>query len=153
MRRLNQFKDLTGLSRMQVMTKLSTHFRNEKAFVGLVSQNLNHIKHPQLPGAYWTCNIEGIYNNLNNVFGYEIFGQYPGSDVQLILGGNSYKFDKNTFTTVFPNLKDENIVIVPGAGHWVQAERPEETTIAISDFLLYLDCVPKYEFSTVTYSK
>ena len=153
LKRLKKFLDVKSMSRSKVMSLLSTNFRNEKAFVGLVSQNLGYTKHPQLPGTYWTCNMDGIYSNLDRIFDFEAYGVYPGDDVQLILGGNSYKYEPEAFKTVFPKLNDKNIVIVPGAGHWVHAEKPEETVVAISDFLLYLDCTPKYQYSTVTSSK
>jgi pimeloyl-ACP methyl ester carboxylesterase len=117
----------------------------------LVSQNLGSIKHPQLPGTFWTCNMPAIYKNQDNIFGFEFLGQYTGNDVLLILGGNSYKYDNQTFRPVFPNLKDENVVIIPGAGHWVHSEKPAETINAISDFLLYIDCAPKHHISSVMY--
>ena len=80
-----------------------------------------------------------------------MYGQYPGTDVQLILGGKSFKYQPDTFIKVFPNLKDDHILIIPGASHWVQAERPEETIKGISDFLLELDCDTSYTYSTLLY--
>lgn len=121
--------------------------------MGLVCQNLGYKKHPQLPGTYWTCNLEGIYANLGHIFDYESYGQYHGSDVLLILGGNSYKYDPQTFKAIFPELKEENVIVVKGAGHWVHSEKPEETIVAISDFLLELDSESVYGYSPVIYGK
>ncbi len=120
--------------------------------MGLVSQSLSYTKHPQMPGAYWTCNLKGIYNNLDRIYGYEIFTPYPGNDVRLILGGNSWKYEPSMFQKVFPKLDEKNIIVIPGAGHWLHAEKPNETTIAIHDFLEYLDHTPKYQYSTPVYN-
>lgn len=96
--------------------------------------------------------MPGIYKNLDKIFAYELYGTYPGNDVLLVLGGNSYKYEPAVFKKVFPNLEDKNVVIVPGAGHWVHSEKPEETIVALSDFLLCLDSTPKYQFSSVVYN-
>lgn len=88
--------------------------------------------------------MDAIYNNLSNIYSIDLYGDYKGTDVQLILGGNSFKYEADTFDKVFPNLLKENILIIPGAGHWVQAEKPEETIRGISDFLLSLDSSDVY---------
>ena len=93
--------------------------------------------------------MDAIFKNLDNVFNFKLLGQYRGNDVLLILGSKSYKYHPDTFVPIFPNMKKENVIVIPGAGHWVHAEKPKETVAAMSDFLLYLDCAPKYGFSTV----
>lgn len=105
-------------------------------------QNIDSVKNS--PVAYWTCNLDAIYDNLHNIYNIELYGNYKGTDVQLILGGNSFKYQPDTFEKVFPNLSKEHILVIPGAGHWVQAEKPEETIRGISDFLLELDSSDVY---------
>ena len=83
--------------------------------------------------------MESIYRNLDRIFAFEHYGQFRGSDVLLLLGGNSYRYDPSAFLPVFPDLKSERIIVVPGAGHWVHADKPRECIRAIGDFLLDID--------------
>jgi len=105
----------------------------------LVSQNIGYTKGKEMKGVEWISNIKGLYKNFDSLFDFEWYGQYLGKDVQIIAGGNSYKCDEDLFKPVFPNITKENIVVIPGAGHWVPAEKPEETITAISNFLYNLD--------------
>ena len=107
---------------------------------GLIAQQLAPTEHPQEQNAEWVCNMPAIYRNLNKIFAYELYGQYRGSDVMLLLGGKSYHYDPTVFQPIFPNLQPDRVVIVPGAGHWVHAEKPRECINAIGDFLLDIDC-------------
>jgi len=83
--------------------------------------------------------MEAIYNNLENIYDVELYGKYVKNDVLLILGGNSYKYSHTTFKDVFLNLSPRNIRVIPQAGHWVHAEKPEATKLAIMNFLHWLD--------------
>ena len=114
-------------------------------------QNISYIKNTHPPKARWTCDIDAIYRNLENIYDVELYGSYLGNDVQLILGGNSYKYNPATFKSVFPNLTPENVHIVSGAGHWVHAEKPEETKLVISNFLSKIDNQKKYNYNSVIY--
>ena len=44
-----------------------------------------------------------------------------------------------TYNKVFPNLKDENVIVVPGAGHWVHFDKPTETLNHLANFLDDID--------------
>lgn len=110
-----------------------------------MGQNLGYIKHPNLPGAYWICNLPAIYANLDNIFGFKVLAEYKGNDVMVINGGNSfYKLDREVFLPVFPNLDSKNFIKIQGASHWVQVDKPKELIEAISDFLLDLDSRMNY---------
>ena len=71
--------------------------------------------------------------------------------MELILGGNSYKYDADTFMPIFTYLKRENIVVIPNGGHWIHAEKPKITVSIIQQFLMDLDLKKKYYHSHVTY--
>lgn len=96
--------------------------------------------------------MQAIFKNLEKIFEFDVFSQYKGKDVMLLLGGNSYKFDKDTFMPIFPNLDIKNVIVIPGAGHWVHSEKPKETINAISDFLINLDSKTNYATSSIMYS-
>lgn len=112
---------------------------NRQAFAWLITQNIGQVPNTKPIKGYWTCEMNNIYNNLNNIYDIELYGKYLGNDVLLILGGNSYKYNPTTFVDVFPNLTPKNIRVIPGAGHWVHAEKPEGTKIALMNFLHWLD--------------
>ena len=47
---------------------------------------------------------------------------------------------------MFPEIKEENIRVVPKAGHWVHKEKPEETAELIGEFLEKIDASSENEF-------
>ncbi len=83
--------------------------------------------------------MDSIYRNLDRIFAFEHYGQYRKPNVLLLIGGKSYRYDPSAFLPVFPNLRPQRVVVVPGAGHWVHADKPRECIHAIGDFLLDID--------------
>lgn len=59
--------------------------------------------------------------------------------VYQILGGKSGRYQFSNFTKVFPNIKEENVVTVEGAGHWVHFDKPVETLELINRFIKRID--------------
>jgi pimeloyl-ACP methyl ester carboxylesterase len=55
------------------------------------------------------------------------------------VGGRSriYPFEK--YQKIFPNIKEGDVAIVEGAGHWVHFDKPLETIQLIADFLKRVD--------------
>lgn len=139
MKRFRKFTDLNGLSKEQALAKLYKHFPHEEMLIYALGESISSVNQAGVEKICWDLNIDAIYKNLDNLFGFEECGQYPGQDVKLILGGNSYKYDKKVYTKIFPNLLDENVAIIPGAGHRVITEKPEETLREIISFLNSLD--------------
>ncbi len=82
--------------------------------------------------------MEVIGRELRDIMGFKIEKPYTGN-LMLLLGEKSYKFDRKAYEEQFPELKDEDIVVVEGAGHWVHADRPKTTIREICKFLDRID--------------
>lgn len=104
-----------------------------------MTQNIGHVGGTKPPRARWTCDMDTIYSNLEHIYDMQLRGKYTKDDVLLVLGGRSYKYTRTTFEDVFPGLKARNVRVVPGAGHWVHAEKPEPTKLAVAEFLRWVD--------------
>ena len=52
-------------------------------------------------------------------------------------GGASYNV--NDYKKIFPNEKEENLIVVEKAGHYIQDDCPEETKMHILNFLNDID--------------
>eukprot|EP00826_Nyctotherus_ovalis_P030159 TRINITY_DN2397_c0_g2_i4.p2 TRINITY_DN2397_c0_g2~~TRINITY_DN2397_c0_g2_i4.p2 ORF type:complete len:214 (+),score=59.06 TRINITY_DN2397_c0_g2_i4:416-1057(+) len=137
--KLEKYKDLKGMTRAEAIDEINEFFSEEKAFAWLVTQNIGHVKGTRPPKAHWTCDMDAIYNNLENIYDMQLYGKYTKDDVLLVLGGRSYKYSRTTFEDVFPGLKARNVRVIPGAGHWVHAEKPEPTKVAVAEFLQWVD--------------
>jgi pimeloyl-ACP methyl ester carboxylesterase len=56
-----------------------------------------------------------------------------------IVGGKSLQYDISKYKKVFPEMPEQNVVVVPDAGHWVHFDKPLETISLISKFLDDID--------------
>jgi pimeloyl-ACP methyl ester carboxylesterase len=56
-----------------------------------------------------------------------------------IIGGKSHQFPFEKYQKVFPNIRRENVVVVPDAGHWVHFDKPLETIDLIYKALNEID--------------
>ncbi len=66
----------------------------------------------------WIINTEAIDNNIQNIFDFVHVGEYHGPFCGLV-GGKSNSFEFSDYSRVFPNITEDDIVIVKDAGHWV----------------------------------
>ena len=89
----------------------------------------------------WVCNLPAIAANLKDIMGFQVRKKYTGN-LLLLLGEKSYHFDRTVYEHAFPELRDESIVMVEGAGHWVHADRPKTTVREIARFLDSIDGSP-----------
>ncbi|CAI2374856.1 unnamed protein product [Moneuplotes crassus] len=85
----------------------------------------------------WKSNMEVLAKNLENIFDFTDFGMYDGP-AKAILAGRS-KMNLLDYDYYFPYMKQEDIVYIEGAGHWVHADKPIETIKQISSFLDEID--------------
>ncbi len=83
--------------------------------------------------------MAAIIGNGRKIFGFDILGRYSGKDVLILMGERSAHYDFEVFTNIFPGLQRENFKIVPGASHWVHADKPKETLEILVSFLNSID--------------
>ena len=91
---------------------------------------------PAVHGGYrWRIHLEGIADNYDHLR-QAIHAEHPFTGEALfLLGGNSdyvTEADRPTIKRLFPQAKFESI---PGAGHWVHAEKHAEFAEAVLRFL------------------
>ena len=63
----------------------------------------------------------------------------PLKNIYHIIGETTRKNSLEEYQRVFPNQKEENIIMVPGTGHWLQNEEPEAVQNLIIKFLKKMD--------------
>lgn len=97
--------------------------------------NTNLLSEPELK---WRVNVKAIEAEINNILGWKDIGVYNGN-VRILNGEKSTRFSIDDFKKTFPNIKMRDIRIIQGAGHWVHADKPQETLEEISKFLIELD--------------
>ncbi|MDP4227887.1 MAG: alpha/beta fold hydrolase [Bacteroidota bacterium] len=100
---------------------------------------LKNLKYKKERGFYWSINLDALAQNLPNILGgikedilEKGFNQSP---VMFIKGGNSSyigEADLPLIKKVFPSAEIE---IIPGASHWVHAEKPKEFLNYVLTFL------------------
>lgn len=95
-------------------------------------KNLYRDEHSQFA---WRMNLEGLVNQIENI-GEESKGS-PFPSPTLFIRGELSKYiqdkDLPLIDQLFPNYK---LVTIPGAGHWVQAEKPKEFVESVLEALV-----------------
>jgi esterase len=87
-------------------------------------------------GAFrWKLNLPAIYRNYEQLNEPISAGRVFDGPALFIKGGNSdyvAEGDRELIARLFPRA---NVAIIPGAGHWVQADAPGELTKLVLNFL------------------
>eukprot|EP00826_Nyctotherus_ovalis_P002546 TRINITY_DN10510_c0_g1_i4.p1 TRINITY_DN10510_c0_g1~~TRINITY_DN10510_c0_g1_i4.p1 ORF type:complete len:293 (-),score=96.82 TRINITY_DN10510_c0_g1_i4:145-1023(-) len=105
---------------------------SDTPFATLLERNLLNVDGKPV----WKCNMKTIAEKAEDIFGYEDLGQYRGKDnVLVIMGAKSIVYSVDVFRRIFPNIANENIKVIQGAGHWVHADKLKDTQRAIGEFL------------------
>lgn len=100
-------------------------------------QNLKAVKHPA-PGEprwHWEVNLDLLGSSLAEVAAWpDPPGRYPGPVLWLAGERSPYVRPEHhqAMRALFP---DTELVVVPGAGHWVHADAPQATTAAVRALL------------------
>lgn len=64
----------------------------------------------------WRINVKAIKENYDKIVGWEnTTGVYKGP-VKVLIGEKSHHFPVSVYKTIFPNIKEEDLVIIKGAG-------------------------------------
>ncbi|MDR3714376.1 MAG: alpha/beta fold hydrolase, partial [Puia sp.] len=119
-------------SRTKAVRDLYEEFQQDRTVALLMEQNLDL----GCPTLRWECNTKAIFDNVGTIFGSaEVKGAYPKHGRVLIVAGEkSQIYGADEYLNVFPRLEKTSMVVVPGAGHWVHAEKPRETRRALLRF-------------------
>ena len=83
----------------------------------------------------WRLNIDVLAAEMDKIIGFpSVTGQFSGPTLFLSGGTSDYvqREARPTIKTLFPAAKFAKI---PGAGHWLHAEKPREFEAAVSAFL------------------
>ncbi|MEM9434797.1 MAG: alpha/beta fold hydrolase [Pseudomonadota bacterium] len=84
----------------------------------------------------WSLNLDVLAREMDKIIGFpEIEGQYDGPTLFLSGGASDYVLPEHRarIKTLFPKARFAKI---PGAGHWLHAEKPREFELALKAFLL-----------------
>lgn len=83
----------------------------------------------------WRLNLAVLEAEMDKIIGFpEITGQYDGPTLFLSGGNSDYvqRHDRDRIKELFPNAKFAKI---PGAGHWLHAEKPRDFEATVRAFL------------------
>jgi esterase len=129
--------DLSKISnRTEVERKLTEKISSEKE-TGLIMKNLQRTSDNSFA---WKINASALLKNLDKIMeGVERPSDYnrqiTGFPVIFLKGGDSEYIpneDYNDILRVFPAAE---IIEIPGAGHWIQVDKPEEVVSQIKRLL------------------
>ena len=87
----------------------------------------------------WLSNIPTLFDQFDNILSFDESLKSDSKNIFHIVGEKSIQYDFEKYSAVFPEIKEENIRVVPKAGHWVHKEKPEETVELIGEFLDKID--------------
>ncbi|MEM9532279.1 MAG: alpha/beta fold hydrolase [Pseudomonadota bacterium] len=97
---------------------------------------LQNLRRSDEQGWHWRFNLPVLGQSIHTISGYpEVSGRFAKPTLFLRGGASDYVPD-DIVSRVADQLPLAQLKTVPGAGHWLHAEKPAETVQAIRDFLL-----------------
>ena len=108
----------------------------DKDIVNLIGQNLSY-QNKESPDLHWISNVPALIANMETILDFDEGMECAGTKVAIINGAKSLQFGYGIFKKVFPMLKKEHYSVIPGADHWVHADKPIETVKAMGEFIKY----------------
>jgi len=124
--------DLTGIARRSDADAALAERVDETSVRAFLLQSLDLKSDPPR----WRLNLDALDAEMDAIIGWpdEIGGRFEGPTLFLSGAESSYvgREDRNRITSLFPNAKFARI---PGAGHWLHAEKPREFEAAVRIFL------------------
>jgi pimeloyl-ACP methyl ester carboxylesterase len=130
--------DLKGISvRTEAESLLKEKIPSEKVR-GLILKNLQRMPDNTFN---WKLNVVSLLMNLDKIMvGIERQTDYTqqitGFPVIFLKGGDSDYIPSKDFKDILHVFPAADIIEVPGAGHWIQADKPEEVVGYIKKLLL-----------------
>jgi pimeloyl-ACP methyl ester carboxylesterase len=134
--------DITDKTRKEVMDDFKDMFNGSVA--NLLGTNLTYVNNDS-DIVTWRVNLDAIKKNYNNIIKWENRGTPYKGPLKILIGEKSHIFPISVFKPVFPDIVDEDIVIIKDAGnfinlgHWLHSDKPRETIIEITKFLDKID--------------
>ncbi|WP_411974629.1 alpha/beta fold hydrolase [Sulfitobacter faviae] len=102
----------------------------ERALQSFFTQSLD------LPGKRWRLNLDALEAEMPKIIGWpeDVTGQFAGPTLFLSGGASDYvqREHRNPIKALFPQARFAKI---PGAGHWLHAEKPREFEATLRIFL------------------
>ncbi|KAM9117622.1 sn-1-specific diacylglycerol lipase ABHD11 isoform 2-T2 [Pangshura tecta] len=84
----------------------------------------------------WRVNLEAISHHMANIMGFPVFHTpYPGPTL-FLAGSDSPYVSSEDYPEIERLFPEAEIQYIPGAGHWVHADKSQEFIAAICNFLL-----------------
>ncbi|XP_030392406.1 protein ABHD11 isoform X2 [Gopherus evgoodei] len=84
----------------------------------------------------WRVNLEAISHHIANIMGFPVFHTpYPGPTL-FLAGSDSPYVSSEDYPEIERLFPEAEIQYIPGAGHWVHADKSQEFITAICNFLL-----------------
>nr|XP_014427359.1 protein ABHD11 isoform X2 [Pelodiscus sinensis] len=84
----------------------------------------------------WRVNLEAISHHLAKIMGFPVFhAPYPGPTL-FLAGSDSPYISSEDYPEIERLFPEAEIQYIPGAGHWVHADKSQEFITAICNFLL-----------------
>lgn len=126
--------DLQSVSRRSDAEKQLAAAGVERALQSFFTQSLD------IQEKKWRLNLDVLEDQMGLITGFpeDISGQYNGST--LFLSGGESRYMKpeyrNHIKELFPNARFAKI---PGAGHWLHAEKPREFEAIVAEYLRHGD--------------
>jgi hypothetical protein len=108
----------------------------DKDIVNLIGQNLSY-QNKESPDLHWISNVPALIANMETILDFDENIVCPSTKVAIINGEKSLQFGYDVFKRVFPMLRREHYFVLPGADHWVHADKPKETVNAMGSFIKY----------------
>lgn len=118
-------------SREDVDRIVSRHVKSNRIRL-FILKNIYRIGQKRLA---WRLNVDGIYNNIENVFS-SVESPYTFEKHALFVrGGNSPYVPDEDFERIRKKFPQAEFKTIEGASHWVHADKPDELCAEFSEFL------------------
>lgn len=118
-----QLQQEEGLTRMKAVERAMKHYQAYPEYAFLIRNNMKRVADK----VEWLANIEAIHRNFHEIPFFDETLRYHGANVLQLYGEKSLHYGVDTYKKVFPNIDEQNIIMVEGAGHWIHMEKPMET--------------------------
>lgn len=124
------------LTRAEVDAELLKNGVKSEAVRQFVMTNLTLVEEQSQRKYRWRVNLEAVYAAFPSIMSFPVqTGRVYNGPTCVIRGGKSryVPFEAmKTFTSLFPQSK---LVTIPEAGHWLQAQAPDDFVATVNDFL------------------
>jgi esterase len=127
--------DISSYSGRGEIEKIISEIIGDRRTASFLLKNLYRAEN----GSYdWRLNARSLYDNLDKLMGSipaDISNKVTGFPVLFIKGSESGYLPESHFNAISGLFPAAEFRIIEGAGHWLHAEKPEEFTQTVKNFL------------------